>query len=160
MLHTCVNELDQHWFRKWLGASSAPSHYLNQCWVIVNLTIRNKLKWNFNQNTKLFISKNASENIVCKMAAILPKGKWVNHVVTRLHCILLKMSYATVPEGNNILNTNKTKLKSRVTPPPISQSISRNSVKGLKFAPSQWETPLPSSAVSHWLGTNLESALQ
>ena len=27
------------------------------------------------------------------------------------------------------------------------------------FAPSQWETALQSNAVSHWLGTNLESAL-
>ena len=29
-----------------------------------------------------------------------------------------------------------------------------------KFAPSQWETSLQSNALSHWLGTNLESALQ
>ena len=28
------------------------------------------------------------------------------------------------------------------------------------FAPSQWETSLQSNAVSHWLGANLESALQ
>ena len=28
-----------------------------------------------------------------------------------------------------------------------------------RYAPSQWETALQSSAVSHWLGTNLESAL-
>ena len=28
------------------------------------------------------------------------------------------------------------------------------------FAPSQWETALQSNAVSHWLGANLESALQ
>ena len=28
-----------------------------------------------------------------------------------------------------------------------------------RFAPSQWETSLQSNAVSHWLGTNLESAL-
>ena len=28
-----------------------------------------------------------------------------------------------------------------------------------RFAPSQWETLLQSNAVSHWLGTNLESAL-
>ena len=34
-----------------------PSHYLNQCWIIVNWTLRNKLLWNFNQNTKLFIPK-------------------------------------------------------------------------------------------------------
>ena len=28
-----------------------------------------------------------------------------------------------------------------------------------RFVPSQWETSLQSNAVSHWLGTNLESAL-
>ena len=28
-----------------------------------------------------------------------------------------------------------------------------------RLAPSQWETSLQSNAVSHWLGTNLESAL-
>ena len=51
--------------------------YLNQCWEIVYWTLRNKLQWNFNQNTKLFIHKNASENTVCKMVAILPTGRWV-----------------------------------------------------------------------------------
>ena len=45
--------------------------YLNQCWIIVNWTLGNKLQWNFNQNTKLFICKNASENIVCEMASIV-----------------------------------------------------------------------------------------
>ena len=29
-----------------------------------------------------------------------------------------------------------------------------------RFAPSQWETLLQSNAVSHWLGANLESALE
>ena len=29
-----------------------------------------------------------------------------------------------------------------------------------RFAPSQWETALQSNVVSHWLGTNLESALR
>ena len=48
--------------------------------VIVNWTIRNKLMWNFNQNTKLFIRENESENIVCEMAAILSKGRWVNTI--------------------------------------------------------------------------------
>ena len=32
------------------------------------------LQWNFNQNTKTFIQENASENIVCEMAAILSGG--------------------------------------------------------------------------------------
>ena len=58
-------------------AYSTPSHYLNQCWVIVNWNLRNKFQWNFNQNTKLFIHKNASENTVYKMAAILFRGRRV-----------------------------------------------------------------------------------
>ena len=29
-----------------------------------------------------------------------------------------------------------------------------------RFAPSQWETSLQRNAVSHWLGANLDSALQ
>ena len=56
---------------------SALSHYLNRCWVIVNCTLWNKLQWNFNQDTKLFIYENASENIVCDVAAILSRGGWV-----------------------------------------------------------------------------------
>ena len=56
----------------------APSHYLNQCWVIVSWTLRNKLQWNFNRNTKLFIYENVSENIICEMAAIFSRGRWVN----------------------------------------------------------------------------------
>ena len=38
----------------------------------------NKLQWNFNQYTKLFIPENASENIVCEKAAILSRGRWVH----------------------------------------------------------------------------------
>ena len=42
--------------------------------VIVNWTLRSKLQWNFNQNTKLFIHENASENVVFEKAAILSRG--------------------------------------------------------------------------------------
>ena len=37
-------------------------HYLNQCWRIVNWTLRNKLQWNSNQNTKSVIHENAFKN--------------------------------------------------------------------------------------------------
>ena len=37
------------------------------------LVYRNKLQWNFNQNRKRFIHGNASEYIVCEMAAILSR---------------------------------------------------------------------------------------
>ena len=74
VLHICVSGSGQHWFRWWLGAYSATSHYLNQYWVIVNWTFRNKLQCNFNQNTKLFIHENAFEGIDCEMVAICPGG--------------------------------------------------------------------------------------
>ena len=54
-----------------------PSHYLNQCLIIVNWTLKNKLQWNFNQNIKLFTHEHASDNIVCEMSAILSSGRWV-----------------------------------------------------------------------------------
>ena len=73
--------------RRWIGSAlvqmmawrllgAKPLSYY-QCWVIVNWTLRNKLQWNFVQNTKLFIHKNAFENIICEMAAILSRGWWV-----------------------------------------------------------------------------------
>ena len=33
----------------------APSHYLNQCGDIVNWTLKNKLRWNLNWNSNIFI---------------------------------------------------------------------------------------------------------
>ena len=48
----------------------APSHYLNQCWNVVNWTLGNKLQWNFNRNSNIFIQENAFENVVCEMASI------------------------------------------------------------------------------------------
>ena len=39
-----------HRFRYWLVAWPAPNHYLNQCWNIVNSTLRNILQWNFDRN--------------------------------------------------------------------------------------------------------------
>ena len=74
----CVGELGQHWFRKWLVASSASSHYLNQCCIIISRTLGSKLEWNSNWNTKLIIHENAFENIVREMATILFRGRWVN----------------------------------------------------------------------------------
>ena len=59
-------------------AWSAPSHYLNQCWNIVNWILRNKLQWNFNRNSNIFIQENALENVVCEMASILSRPQCVN----------------------------------------------------------------------------------
>ena len=61
---------------------SAPSHYLNQCWLIVKWTPRKKLQWNSNQNTKVFIHEKAFECVGCEMAAILSRERWVNWRLT------------------------------------------------------------------------------
>ena len=38
--------------------------------LVVNLTTRNKLQWNINRNSYIFIHENAFECVVCEMAAI------------------------------------------------------------------------------------------
>ena len=82
--HQLISPLVPH-MRQWIRSALVqivtfllPSLYLNQCWVIVNWTLRNKFQWNFNQNTKLFIHENASQNIVCEIMAILPRRRWVS----------------------------------------------------------------------------------
>ena len=58
-----------------------PSRYLNQCWNIVDWTLRNKL----NRNSYTFSQENAFENVVWKMASILSRPQCVN----RTSCIIM-----------------------------------------------------------------------
>ena len=53
--HICVSKLTI------LGSDNglSPSHYLNQCWNIVNWTLENKFQWNVNRNSYIFIQENA-----------------------------------------------------------------------------------------------------
>ena len=71
-------DLCLHWFRQWLVAWLATSHYLSQCWNNVNLTLGNKHQWNFNQNLHIFIQENAFENVVWEMSAILSQPQCVD----------------------------------------------------------------------------------
>ena len=73
-LHICVSEWGQHWFRWCLVTYSAPSHYLNQCWVIVNWTLGDKLQWYFNQNTKPFIHEKEFKLSSVKRRPFCPGG--------------------------------------------------------------------------------------
>ena len=40
---------------------------------------RNKIKWNFNHNSNIFIQENAFENVVCEMAAFLSLPQLVKY---------------------------------------------------------------------------------
>ena len=50
---------------------------LVQCWNIVNWTLRNKLQWNLNRNSYIFIRENAFKNVVWKKVAILSRPQCV-----------------------------------------------------------------------------------
>ena len=51
--------------------------FKNQCWSIVNWTRRNKLKWNVNRNSFIFIQENPFENVVWEMAATLSRPQCI-----------------------------------------------------------------------------------
>ena len=58
--HICVGKLTI------FDAVQATSHYLIQCWNIVNWTIINNLQWHSNRNSNIFIDENTFENF-CEM---------------------------------------------------------------------------------------------
>ena len=60
LMHICTGEIGHHWFRSWLGTDPAPSHGLNQCWLIVN--------WNPRIIQQFY--SNTFDNVVRKMSVI------------------------------------------------------------------------------------------
>ena len=62
VMHICISKLTS------IGPDNG--HYLNQCWNIVNLNIRNKLQWNFKRNSYILIQDNGFENVVCEITTI------------------------------------------------------------------------------------------
>ena len=96
-----------------LGAWSAPSLYLNQCWNIVDWTIGSILQWNHNRNLCIYIQENAFENVVWEMAAILSRPQCVKspvssegqlpqkHTSTVYWCIASKLKVPLIFYGMN-----------------------------------------------------------
>ena len=77
MTHIWVSKLDNYWLGYWIMAWRR-SHYLTQCWLIVNSTPGSISKWNVNQNSNIFIQANAFENVVCQKSGILSRPQYVN----------------------------------------------------------------------------------
>ena len=63
----------------------APSHYLNQCWRVVNLTPRNIFRRKLNQNSNIFIQENASESDVCQKSVILSRPQSIKPALGLWH---------------------------------------------------------------------------
>ena len=55
----------------WLLRTWSSSHYLKQCWLFVNWSLKHKPLWNLIQNTKLYLPENIFEKCNCQIAAIL-----------------------------------------------------------------------------------------
>ena len=51
-----------------------PSHYLNQCWVIVSWTLRNKLQWNINRIQNFSFTKIHRKILSAKWQPFCPGG--------------------------------------------------------------------------------------
>ena len=62
-----------------------PSHYVNQCRIIVNWILRNKFQWNLNRNSYIVIHENEFDYVVWKTAAILSRPECVNNDVCGVH---------------------------------------------------------------------------
>ena len=70
-----VNELGHHWLRYWLFTCS-PSHYLNQCWLFVCLTLKNKLHY---QNTQFSFNKIHMKMSVVQYHPFCPAANEIEH---------------------------------------------------------------------------------
>ena len=69
---------------------TAPSHYLNQCWLIFSEILWRSHKGNFRGNIQESYPWYEFENYQFKIAATSPRGQWVNRVI--IH-ILLTQSF-------------------------------------------------------------------
>jgi len=78
---TWVEGFCQHCFKKWLGARSAPIHFLKQCWFWIDYSLRNKLQSSTFQNSYIFLEKIRLENI---HLLSIPKGH--GHLRVNVKC--------------------------------------------------------------------------
>ena len=84
MVHICVNELSHRSFRKLRGACSAPNHYMNQRYGIVNFIHRNKYLRILNQNMKFGTQREHLWNVVRILIVYFASGSL--YCLTRLGC--------------------------------------------------------------------------
>ena len=79
---------------------------------MVNWTTKNKLRWNLNRNSYIFLQEKASENVVWKMAAILSGVNMLSFV-------------ASLPIGSLVTNCNVPVMK------PLSPLLGKRHFDGL-----------------------------
>ena len=88
------------------------TYYPNQCWIIVNWTPGNKLQWNFNRNSYIFIEETTFENVVWQMAAFLSRPHCVNECSEHVRhqssgCQLMKPRSSQAQRWSLFSHTNR-----------------------------------------------------
>ena len=78
-----------------------PSHYLNQCWLIVNWTPGNKFQWKSNWNSIIVIQGNAFEIVVCLNGSRFVQGdkSEISQNITALRGVSSVWPYRNGPEA-------------------------------------------------------------
>ena len=69
--HICISKLA-------IIGADYKNNYLDQCWNIINWTLRNKLQLNFNRDWYIYIQETIFEAVICRMAAILSWPHCIN----------------------------------------------------------------------------------
>ena len=118
----------------------APSHYLNQCWFIVNVTQGNLYPRDRNWNSIFSIEQVEFETVACKKVPH-SSGLQCNKTARLLVVPWRGIGDSYLPEQG------------------MTQCADIIIMVDSGLAPSQWETALHCNDVSHWLGASLESAL-
>ena len=77
MTHICVGKLTIIGSNNGLSPGRCQAIIWTNAGTLFNWTLRNKLQWNFNRNSYIFIQENTFENVIRKMTAILSRGRWV-----------------------------------------------------------------------------------
>ena len=78
--HLCVSKLTSIASDNGLSPGRRQAIIWNNAGILLIGHFRNKLQWNFNRNSNIFIQENAFESVVCETAAILSRPQWVNEV--------------------------------------------------------------------------------
>ena len=101
-----------------------PSHYLNQCWNIVDWNFRDKLQWNLKQNSYIFIQENAFENVVSSMVAILTRPQCVKEVMYQM--LSHKVSMGVSKLSNTLLGKESVRIVTLLGKESIRSGSSRS----------------------------------
>ena len=66
---------------------TAPSHYLNQCWLIISEVQWHSYKGNFTRDASTINPLNLFQNYMSKISCKFPRGQWVNQLCKMMQAI-------------------------------------------------------------------------